>query len=44
MKYGLYYLNKKIDEIDLSSKQYAKERFFMNIRVKEINLKNKKGN
>lgn len=32
-RFGLYYLNKKIDEIELSSKQYAKKRFFECITI-----------
>jgi len=38
-KYELWYLNKKIDEIDLSSKAYAKKRFFEYIRIEEARNK-----
>lgn len=32
--YELYYLNKKIDEIDVSSKQYAKKRLLKWVEVR----------
>ena len=35
MKFGLFYLDKKIDTIEVSSKQYAKKRFLESISVRE---------
>lgn len=35
MVYEIYYLNEKIDEIDVSNKSYAKKRFLENLEIRE---------
>ena len=44
MEYVLYYLDKELDSINLTSKQYAKKRFFecIKVRARKSKLQNNK--
>ena len=43
MKFELYYLGEKIDEINVSSKQYARKVFFECLSVKEKKVNSRNG-